>query len=152
MSKKTKIILFTTICALALIIALIIFFTRETACIRFDPVGEEDMVRNRQISASYARQLMERYPDAVILDVRSPREFATGHIPGAVLLPDYEIAERAAEELPNLYAIILVYCQSGRRSRAATDLLVSMGYENVYDFGGINSWPYEINLDTDPED
>ena len=100
------------------------------------------MYRSRRISASDARELMTRYPNAIILDVRSEREFAMGHIPGAILLSDYNIRDKAAEILPDYYALILVYCQSGNRSRSATSLLVSMGYVNTYDFGGINSWPY----------
>jgi len=110
-----------------------------------DTTGGEEMVRNRRISASYARELMKRYPNAIILDVRSESEFATGHIPDAILLPDFEIKDRARDILYNYNALILVYCRSGARSRAATSLLVSMGYKNVYDFGGINSWPYEVN-------
>jgi len=110
-----------------------------------DLTGGEEMVRNRRISASYARELMKRYPNAIILDVRSESEFATGHIPGAILLPDFDIKDNAREVLYDYNALILVYCRSGARSRAATYLLVSMGYKNVYDFGGINAWPYEVN-------
>jgi len=108
-----------------------------------DTPGGEDMYRSRRISATQAREMMTRYPDAIILDVRSEREFATGHIPGAILLPDFEISDKASEILKDYYNLILVYCQSGNRSRGATSLLVSMGYVNVYDFGGINAWPYE---------
>jgi len=85
---------------------------------------------------------MTRYPNAIILDVRSEREYAMGHIPGAVLLPDYDISEKATEVLKDYYVPILVCCQSGSRSRSATSLLVSMGYVNAYDFGGVSSWPY----------
>jgi len=100
---------------------------------------------NKRISASQARGVMQRYPNAIVLDVRSEREFADGHIPGAILLPDYDIPYMVESVIPDLNALILVYCRSGARSRNATELLVSMGYVNVYDFGGINSWPYEIN-------
>ena len=81
---------------------------------------------------------------AIILDVRSASEFAYGHIPGAILLPDYDIKYSAEQILPDTDALILVYCRSGNRSRAATSLLLSMGYVNVYDFGGINTWPYDV--------
>ena len=107
-----------------------------------DNSGGEDMYRSRRISATQARELMTRYPNAIILDVRSEGEFATGHIPGAILLPDFEISAGAEDVLTDKYALILVYCQSGNRSRGATSLLMSMGYMNVYDFGGINTWPY----------
>jgi len=104
--------------------------------------GGEDMYRNRRITATQAKELMARYPNAIILDVRTEREFALGHIPGAILLPDFDIGYSASSVLPDLNALILVYCQSGNRSRGATSQLISMGYKNVYDFGGINVWPY----------
>ena len=167
MSEKRKAILSAAVCIIIVIIAMIIFGAceayydnsapigedngsqaveeeQETACDFDDLTGGEEMVRNRRISASYARELMKRYPNAIILDVRSESEFATGHIPGAILLPDFDIKDRAREILYDTNALILVYCRSGARSRAATYLLVSMGYKNVYDFGGINSWPYEV--------
>ena len=108
-----------------------------------DSVGGDYMYRSRRISASDAKDLITRYPDAIILDVRTESEFQRRHIPGAILLPDFDIKYMAASVLPDYYALILVYCQSGNRSRSATNLLVSMGYKNVYDFGGINNWPYE---------
>ena len=110
---------------------------------RYEWSGGDDMYRNRRITATQAKELMGRY-SAIILDVRSASEFAQGHIPGAILLPDYDIKDRADYVLTDTYALILVYCRSGNRSRAATSLLLSMGYENVYDFGGINAWPYEV--------
>jgi rhodanese-related sulfurtransferase len=88
---------------------------------------------------------MRANPNAIILDVRTAQEFATGKIPGAILLPDFDIRERAARVIPNKNALILVYCRSGARSREAAYELISMGYTNVFDFGGINSWPYERN-------
>jgi len=104
--------------------------------------GGDDMYRNRLISASQAKELMTRYPSAIILDVRTEEEFQQGHIPGAVLLPDFDIQYMAASILYDYNALILVYCRSGNRSRGAVELLVSMGYKNVYDFGGFNTWPY----------
>ena len=107
--------------------------------------GGEEMARNRRITASQAKEIMEKYPDVIILDVRNYWEFTARHITGAISLPDFEISTRATDVLPDLYSIILVYCQSGNRSRGATSLLLSLGYVNVYDFGGINAWPYGTN-------
>jgi rhodanese-related sulfurtransferase len=81
--------------------------------------------------------------NAVLLDVRTDSEFAERHIPGAFLLPDYDIGSKAAEVLPDKDALILVYCRTGKRSANAANELVGMGYTNVYDFGGIVDWPYE---------
>ncbi|MBQ9814919.1 MAG: rhodanese-like domain-containing protein [Lachnospiraceae bacterium] len=98
----------------------------------------------QQISQEEAKRLMDNESGYIILDVRTDEEFAEGHIPGAVLIPDYEVAERAEAELPDKGQLILVYCRSGNRSKKASDVLVTLGYTNVKEFGGINTWPYDI--------
>ena len=81
----------------------------------------------------------------MILDVREQDEFDAGHIPGAVLLPVGTITEdTAAAVIDDLDTVVLVYCRSGNRSKTASQALADLGYTNVYEFGGINSWPYEI--------
>lgn len=95
------------------------------------------------ITPKEAKDIMDHRDDYVILDVRTQDEYDKGHIPNAVLLPDYEIKERATSLLPNKSQTILVYCRSGRRSEAAAEELTSMGYTDVQDFGGIMNWPYE---------
>lgn len=83
--------------------------------------------------------------DVIILDVREQEEYDSGHIPGAVLLPVGTIDEdTAAEVIPEKDATLLVYCRSGNRSRTAASALAKLGYTNIYEFGGINTWPYEI--------
>ncbi len=82
--------------------------------------------------------------DVIIIDVRTEAEFAEGHIENAVLLPDYDIEANASEILTDKSAVILVYCRSGVRSEAAAKKLAQMGYSNIYDFGGIIDWPYEM--------
>ena len=84
---------------------------------------------------------------AVAVDVREPDEYAVGHIPGAKLLPLGEVLSRAAEVLPDKRAPWLIYCRTGRRSADAVQKLAGLGYENLYDLGGILSWPYEIEGD-----
>ena len=107
--------------------------------------GEDEMAvgADRRITASQARELMQRYPQAIVLDVRSEAEFAEGRVRGARLLPGNELYNRARYELPDQEALILVYCRSGMRAQVAVQLLLGMGYAHVYDFGGILSWPYE---------
>jgi len=97
----------------------------------------------RLITPSQAMEKMQQNPMAIILDVRTQEEYDEIRIPGAILLPDFEVEARAAEVLTNKDALILVHCRSGRRSQLTVKLLLSMGYTNVYDFGGIMSWPYE---------
>lgn len=97
-----------------------------------------------QITPEQAKRLMDTESDYIIIDARTQEEFAAGHIEGAILIPEYEIAERAEGELPDKNALILVYCRSGRRSKIASEALVALGYTNVKEFGGIIDWKYEI--------
>ena len=95
------------------------------------------------ITAEEAKKIMDTESEYVILDVRTEEEFAQGHIPGAILIPDYEIREEAESSLPDKDALILVYCRSGRRSKNAAQILAELGYTNIREFGGILDWPYE---------
>ena len=95
------------------------------------------------ITAEEAKKIMDTESDYIILDVRTEEEFAQGHIPGAMLIPDYTIREKAETALPDKDALILVYCRSGRRSKNAAQILAELGYSNIREFGGIMSWPYE---------
>jgi len=96
------------------------------------------------ITPRQARDLMGANPSAVILDVRTRKEYQTGYIPRAVCIPESSLRSQSRRALPNKSALILVYCKGGSRSASACKMLVSLGYTNVYDFGGINSWPYDI--------
>ena len=99
----------------------------------------------QQITAEEAKSMMVEQPDAVILDVRGQDEYDAGHIPGAVLLPVGTINEEtAASAIPEKDAVVLVYCRSGNRSKTASQALVDLGYTQIYEFGGIKDWPYEV--------
>ena len=113
-----------------------------TACAASTPTPQQEVYLN--ISPEEAKVLMDTQEDYVILDVRTQEEFDTGHIPGAVLIPNTEIADRAEQELPNKDQLLLVYCRSGNRSKQASQILVELGYTHIREFGGINDWPYEI--------
>ena len=97
-----------------------------------------------QISGAEAKALMDSESGYIIIDARTQEEYDQGHIPGAILIPEYEIADRAEKELPDKDKLILVYCRSGRRSKIAAEELVKLGYTNVKEFGGIIDWEYEI--------
>ncbi|MBS5433381.1 MAG: rhodanese-like domain-containing protein [Firmicutes bacterium] len=99
------------------------------------------------ITAEEAKERMDEEADYIILDVRTEEEYAAGHIPGAVLLPDYEVSKKAESLLPDKAQLILVYCRSGRRSKLAAETLAALGYTNVKEFGGIIDWPYEVETD-----
>ena len=98
---------------------------------------------HRTITAQEAYELMQESTDFILVDVRTPQEYEEGYIEGAILIPDYELAERAKSELPDKTTTIIVYCRSGRRSAASASLLFRLGYQSVLDLGGISSWPYE---------
>ena len=101
-------------------------------------------VTYEQISGAEAKALMDSESGYVIIDARTQEEYEQGHIPEAILIPEYEIADRAENELPDKNQLILVYCRSGRRSKIAAEELVKLGYTNVKEFGGIIDWEYEI--------
>ena len=97
----------------------------------------------QQISQEEAKEMMDTQ-DVIILDVREQDEYDSGHIPGAVLLPVGSIDETtAAQVIPEKDSTVLVYCRSGNRSKTASSALAELGYTNIYEFGGISTWPYE---------
>lgn len=100
-----------------------------------------------KISAEEAKGIMESESDFIILDVRNKDEYDEGHIKNAVLLPVDNIEREAGPVIGGKDKTILVYCRSGNRSGMAAAKLVSLGYTDVRDFGGINNWPYEIVKD-----
>lgn len=98
----------------------------------------------QQISQEEAKEMMDSQ-EVLILDVREQDEYDSGHIPGAVLLPVGSITEEsAAEVIPEKDATVLVYCRSGNRSKTAAKTLAELGYTGIYEFGGITTWPYEV--------
>lgn len=97
-----------------------------------------------QLSQDEAISMMEESSDYVILDVRTQEEYDEGHIPDAICIPNETIGDQRPEELKNFDQMIFVYCRSGRRSKEAAQKLANLGYTNVYEFGGINTWPGEI--------
>ena len=98
----------------------------------------------QQISQTEARRIMDEEEGFIIVDVRRQDEYDAGHIPGAILIPNESIDKTRPEELPDLAQTILVYCRSGNRSKQASQKLADMGYSDIREFGGINTWPGEI--------
>lgn len=111
----------------------------------FTGCGETAMENSYQsISQEDAKQMMDEQ-EVVILDVREQDEYDSGHIPGAVLLSVGAINEdTAAAVIPEKESIVLVYCRSGNRSKTASLALAELGYTEIYEFGGITTWPYEV--------
>ena len=113
-----------------------------TACGQAKENDREETYMN--ITAAEAKEIMDSQKGYIILDVRTQEEYDEGHIPGAVLIPNTELEDRAEENLPDKDQLILVYCRSGRRSKMAAEILAELGYTNVKEFGGILDWPYEV--------
>lgn len=101
----------------------------------------------RQITQDEAKELMQADNGSVIVDVRRQDEYDSGHIPGALLIPNESISTDRPEALPDLNQIILIYCRSGRRSKEAAQKLADMGYTNIYEFGGIIDWNGETTTE-----
>jgi len=98
----------------------------------------------RQIDMDEAVTMMAVEEDYIIVDVRTPEEYAQGHIPGAINVPNESIGTEPPEELPVKDQLLMIYCRSGNRSKQASQKLVDMGYSNVVEFGGIIDWKGEI--------
>ena len=98
----------------------------------------------KQISQEEAAEMMTKDDGHVIVDVRRQDEYDAGHIPGAILIPNESIGCDSPEALPDYDQIILIYCRTGNRSKQASEKLAAMGYTNIYEFGGINTWTGEI--------
>ena len=98
----------------------------------------------KTISSTEAQQMIEDNKDALILDVRTAAEYESGHIPNAVNLSNEDIQAGKVDSLKDKSQLIMVYCRSGNRSRQAAQKLAELGYPNVVDFGGIQSWQGDI--------
>ena len=111
--------------------------------IRKEEAEPAETIGYTMISQEEAYERMKMDDGHILLDVRREEEYDASHIPGAILLPNENIGAAMPEKLPDPDQIILVYCRSGRRSKEAAQKLADLGYTNVYEFGGIMTWPYE---------
>ena len=115
-----------------------------TALLLVGCAAPAEKITYRQVNMDEAITMMEEGSGYIILDVRTPEEFAERHIPGAINIPNETISTEEIPELPNKDQLILVYCRSGNRSKQASEKLAALGYTNIVEFGGINDWPGEI--------
>ena len=98
----------------------------------------------KQISTEEAIAMMSEETDYIILDVRTSEEYESGHIKDAINIPNETIGNKEITELPDKEQLIMIYCRSGNRSKQAADKLVKLGYTNMIEFGGINTWTGEL--------
>jgi phage shock protein E len=115
-------------------------------CASVDPkeaTVPEDLDTYSGLSAALASD-----EDILLYDVRNPEEYDSGHIPGALNVPDYHFLKDIPPSL-NRNDIIVLYCVSGLRSTSVHKLLSNNGFNYVYDFGGLWKWEGELAKGTD---
>ena len=114
-----------------------IFMLTFSAALAFaaGPAEKIDVYRD---PARLAQMLAENEPAHFLVDVRTPEEYAAGHIPTAINLPVTEIGDRPPTD--DKSALIVVYCASGRRSAKSKAILEGLGYTGVVDFGSVSRW------------
>ena len=122
------------------IVILLVLFVLA-GCQQKEPVQE---ITYRQVNSEQAIQMMAENEGYIILDVRTAAEYHEGHIEGAINVPNEEISDKEISRLPDKSQMIFVYCRSGNRSKDASEKLVKLGYTNIIEFGGINTWPNEL--------
>ena len=98
----------------------------------------------RRVTGDEAQKMMESETGYLIVDVRTPQEYAEGHIPHAINVPLDTIGMNPPAELPDKAQMIFVYCRSGARSMTASNKLAQMGYTNIVEMGGIKDWHGEV--------
>lgn len=113
----------------------------------FSFIGCAKTISYTNISPEDALDLLKGDSKPILIDVRTPEEFQILHIPGSVLIPDYEIKDKIADVVPDKETTVIIYCRSGNRSRKAAKELIGMGYTKVFDLGGIINWPYDTEGD-----
>ena len=127
-----------------MILTVILIMSFLSGCKSQETKDDDTIITYCSISQEEAMEMMEKEENHIILDVRREDEYKEGHIPKAINLPNEEIIDTRPELLPDLEQVILVYCRSGNRSKQASKKLAEMGYRNIYEFGGINTWKGEI--------
>lgn len=90
---------------------------------------------NAEITYDQAKEVLRKNQNSILLDVRSPQEYQEFHLPSSYLLPLYELQSKI-KEVANKDQIIIIYCQSGGRSKKALEILNNLGYVNLYTLEG----------------
>lgn len=144
--KKRKTFIVGILFIIFVILVGIWILQRMQTSVNKDEEGENNMPEYVSITMEEAKNVFETQGDYIILDVRREDEFAEGHIPGAINVPNEGIQDTEPSELPDKNQTIYVYCRSGNRSKQAASKLVAMGYNNIIEFGGIMDWTGEIEV------
>ena len=103
-----------------------------------------------KITAEEAKALIDE-GGVIVVDVRTPKEYADGHVPGALNIPNEDIESTQPSQLGSTDDKLIVYCRTGVRSKQASDKLVALGFTEVNDMGGIVDWPYGTVAGSTPD-
>ena len=82
----------------------------------------------------------------ILLDVRSPEEYESGYLQGALNIPHDRIEAEIAAVAPDKSAQVILYCRSGRRANTALETMRAMGYTNVSNYGGLEDAQERLGL------
>lgn len=96
------------------------------------------------ITSEEAKKRIDSENNIIFLDVRTKEEYETGHIKDSILIPVDSLKAEATIKLKDKDAPIFIYCRSGNRSVTAANILIELGYKNVFNLGGIKDWPYGV--------
>ncbi len=134
--------------------------TRAEACVIimkvFDPTlrtlppantADQNAVEQTKVETlapDAALKMLDADKNALLLDVRPESDYKKGHIKGSISMPYDELTSTNAAKLTDKGETIIVYCQVGKRSLDAYNFLKGLGYADVYNLGGINHWPYDV--------
>lgn len=88
------------------------------------------------IDFEYAKNILEKDEEAVLIDVRSHQEYKERHLKGSKNIPLYDLNKQIEEKVREKNTCIICYCQTGNRSRKAIEILKRKGYNNVYNIKG----------------
>lgn len=127
-----------------LLIGLLQGCSKKSVEINKEGSTESQEISFQNLNPEEAKKRLDSEDEIILLDVRTKEEYETGHIKDSKLLPLDNLEDEAEDKLKDKEATIFVYCRSGNRSVTASNILVKLGYKNVYNIGGINNWPYEI--------
>ena len=107
----------------------------------YQEMVSEAKAETEQTDVESVREALDSGEDVTVIDVREPDEYGAGHVPGAKPLPRGLLEYKAADELPDKDARIVVHCALGGRGALAAKSLREMGYTNVANMeGGMNAW------------
>ncbi|NLW11040.1 MAG: rhodanese-like domain-containing protein [Clostridiaceae bacterium] len=98
----------------------------------------------QRIKAAELKEWLEQENPPLVLDVRTSEEYRQAHIPGSKLLPVQQLPSMINNLAEHTDTPVVVYCASGARSGQAARFLAKNGFNEVYDMGGIFSWPYKV--------